>query len=195
MIFISVTVLITERFHAVRLGKEKEGGMTKKAAIVTLVTFWFLMIAIMIIEIAIDRLYLGQDSFQYYEHKNQKYCYQSHFEYKIWINLVLILWAFITSIVTFIGTIVMWYRKSATPEIKKAVIYPTVVLSVCAFLYAGILFSYHSLFYGRVQRILFMAGMLIEVTFPVIWLVTWARNGDISLKCGPKKDGESIPLL
>ena len=198
IMFVSLNILLTERFHAVRYGKENEGGMSKKAGIVILVTFWIVVIGLQGIEAITGKL-LGHDIVQYYD--NFKHCYFGLHEFQFVTTLILTLWGFVTSIVVFTGMLVMRQRNTSSEDVKQAIIHPIIALSIFAFFYSVISFMlfclqnmiYH--FHMDLFHILYIFIFLFAAAFPVTWLITWDRNGDITLACIKKIDGERKPLL
>ena len=141
--------------------------MSKKAAIATLVTFWIIVIGLRVIEAINGRL--------------------------LSLYIILTLWAFVTSIVVFIGMLVVRQRNTSSADVKQATIHPVITLSICTFLYSGLFFIYQPLIYFNiigmeVFYVLNIFAFLIPIAFPVIWLVTWAHNGDITLACIKKKN-------
>ena len=178
MIIVSITLLATERVHAFRLRKEKEGGMSKKATIVTLVTFWVVLIVVMIVLLIIHHL-----------QGNNEYCLYDGIVKQFRINAILTPWAALTFVVAFTGIICMRRQEALSAEIKQAIIRPTLVFSCLGYVYVQVvavlfcLFFFNKLLYCKLNTLLSLLARLFHVAFPVIWLVTWTRNGDISLPC------------
>ena len=198
MSVISSTLIVTERFHGLRLGVENGGSFSKKQVILCLVPFWIIMTLAITLPTIASALRFGDSVFFV---SREGICYAKYNVVQL-IQMIVWLWAFPTFIVVFIGALVLRGRKTTTDAMKQSIVNPTVALSVVGFLFlmvpiaASIAFfvlGFHWLDY--MFQSISLLFYLFDVAFPIVWLVTWSRTGDISLKCCTGDENEQKRLL
>ena len=198
MIVVSSTLIVTERFHGLRLGVENGGSFSKKQVILCLVPFWIIMTLAITLPTIITAIRFGE-SVVYLS--KEGLCYKKYDMVQL-IQAVVWLWAFPTFVAVFIGTLVLKDRKTTSAAMKESIVNPNIALTVVGFflllvpiavMIGFFVFGFHRL------DVLFSGASLLsylyDVAFPIVWLVTWSRTGDISLKCGAEDENEHKRLL
>ena len=196
---VSFTLVITERFHTLRLGVE-DSAFTKKQVIICLACFWVILTIISALPPLIIPLIHGYPVFA--DHPSL-ICIM-HSPMTNMMNLIIWIWAFPTFLVVFIGSLVLKGRKTTSDTMKQTIVNPTIALSCIGFVFmilphtllvSASMFSMISAAIYPIYYLINIGFFVSDIFFAIIWLATWSRNGDISLKCGGEPDDEQIRLL
>ena len=198
MYYIFNFLVIIERFHALRLGKE-EGGFGKKAVILCLVLFWIFITIGSTLAVVAKPMFYGRRFYVWYEYS----CYLTYSTGQEFIPLAIWPFLFPAFITVFIGSFVLRKRKTTNPEMIRSNVKPTLAASALGFilLVGNLTLDVLPLFVPFVpvnQPWYFLRttfSILHMIAFPLIWIVTWSKNGDISLPCCKVDQDEERQLL
>ena len=191
-------LVIIERFHALRLGKE-EGGFDKKAVIACLVFFWLIAVVGITAFVVVVPVVQGLAFYEWYEYT----CYLKFSRGLEYVHLGIWFFVFPAFLTVFIGTLVLRNRSTTTLEMIKSNVKPTLAASGLGFF---LLVGSYTL---DILPFILDVGSLIEpiylirttllilhmIAFPLIWIVSWAKNGDISFPCCKGDQDEEMHLL
>ena len=135
--------------------------------------------------------------------RGQGYCYLRYSGGLEFIQLGIWLFLLPAFIIVFIGTLILRNRKTTTPELIRSNVKQTLAASALGFfllmgnLTLDVLPSIIPIvpFTQSIYLIRTTLLLLYMIAFPLIWIVTWTKNEDISFPCCKGDVDEERQLL
>jgi hypothetical protein len=190
IVMLSMVYVAVERFCALQKEKSNEGGMKKHTVILLLAASWFVVVLAQTIPIGVEPIFHGDEPFIYFDIKpGHQACYVIQMVIPTILRIIVFILAFVAIVTVIIGIAVLGCRNTVTPEVKQSVVIPTLTFSTLFLLFTisgectNVLAILNIIPYNQLSDHIFNFLLLLTwISFPVTWLVTWSRSGDISWK-------------
>ena len=202
---ISITLVLIERFCAIKKDDWKSSGMGKKAVVISLVFFWILNILAHFLMFAVAPNVNHVFFLRYKVGSSEKLCSVRQSVAMHIFKIIIDLWSLVSTLVVIIGCSIL-ACKTKNPDVKRFGIAPTLAISiiyVTCYLGCALSDQFHmEIMYSMGTAVIMTMQILSQMTwiaFSLTWLITWKKSGEVKCvdccPCYPGTREEQFQLL
>ena len=140
MIQISITLVLIERFRAMKTGNENGCGMGIKGVVISLICFWLLNISVHIAGFIYHKFFIGFQIFYWQEVlPGYSACSLPRTQITEIVTFLLSIWSGVTAVVVIIGLMACGLRY-ANLAVRQRIVIPTFVVALTYFFFYKLMY-------------------------------------------------------